>query len=80
MPEGIQPKFNQGVVKGNLGKTDRKIKKICGWKEEIGVFKSNLLKQGKLRHGFNVSGFPFAALNNLAIWVLINTFSYNSFL
>jgi len=34
MCEGIQPKFNQGVAKGNLGKTDRKTEVICGWKEK----------------------------------------------
>lgn len=34
MCEGIQPKFNQVVLKGNLGKTDRKKKEIYESKEK----------------------------------------------
>lgn len=34
MCEGIQSKFNQVVLKGSLGKGDRKRKEICEWKEK----------------------------------------------
>lgn len=32
--EGTQSKFSQVVVKGNVGKADRKKKEICEWKEK----------------------------------------------
>lgn len=49
-------------------------------REEMGVLKSNLPNEGRLRCSFTVGGFPSVALNNLAVLVLINTFSYSSFL
>lgn len=73
--EGIQSKYNQVVLKGNLGKADRKKKEIFEWKKEIGVLMSDFPKEGKLRCSFMVDSFPSAALKNSAILALINTFS-----